>query len=139
MSLLTSLQTQYILAINDYWILFLCSFHHQVKVQQRCLFLDQPHKRSYFYQRQFLLAIRAIQDSTSSHIVYLDPAGKLIDRVNITGLNSTHISLRDDTIKCTDWKTNTIYNRLSSLSANTSLPSGNMSQPAIRIFPLSLV
>ena len=55
------------------------------------------------------LAIRAIQDSTSSHIVYLDPTGKLIDRVNITGLNSTHISLRDDTIKCTDWKTNTIY------------------------------
>ena len=55
------------------------------------------------------LAIRAIQDSTSSHILYLDPTGKLIDRVNITGLNSTHISLRDDTIKCTDWKTNTIY------------------------------
>ena len=55
------------------------------------------------------LAIRSIQDSTSSHIVYLDPTGKLIDRVNITGLNSTHISLRDDTIKCTDWKTNTIY------------------------------
>jgi outer membrane protein assembly factor BamB len=55
------------------------------------------------------LAIRAIQDSTSSHIVYLDPTGKLIERVNIPSANSTHISLRDDTIKCTDWKTNTIY------------------------------
>ena len=50
------------------------------------------------------LAIRAIQDSTSSHIVYLDHTGKLIDKVNITGLNSTHISLRDDTIKCTTGK-----------------------------------
>jgi hypothetical protein len=34
------------------------------------------------------LAIRAIQDSTSSHIVYLDPTGKLIDRVNITVLDT---------------------------------------------------
>ena len=55
------------------------------------------------------LAIRVIQQSTSSHIVYLDPKGKLIDRVNIPGGNSTNISLRDDTIKCTDCKTNTIY------------------------------
>jgi hypothetical protein len=52
------------------------------------------------------LAIRVIQ---SNHIVYLDPKGKLIDRVNIPGENSTHISLRDGTIKCTDWKVNTIY------------------------------
>jgi outer membrane protein assembly factor BamB len=35
--------------------------------------------------------------------------GKLIDRVNIPGKNATRISLRDDTIKCTDWRTNTIY------------------------------
>jgi DNA-binding beta-propeller fold protein YncE len=55
------------------------------------------------------LAIRVIQKSTSSHIVYLDPNGKLIDRVNIPGGNSTNISLRDDTIKCTNCKTNTIY------------------------------
>jgi hypothetical protein len=45
------------------------------------------------------LAIRVIQSPTSSHIVYLDPKGKLIDRVNIPGENSTHISLRDGTIK----------------------------------------
>jgi sugar lactone lactonase YvrE len=55
------------------------------------------------------LAIRVIDLPTSSHIVYLDPKGKLIDRVNIPGANSAHISLRDDTIKCTDWSTNTIY------------------------------
>jgi len=55
------------------------------------------------------LAIRVIQTSTSSHIIYLDPKGKLIDRVNIPGSFSTNISLRDDTIKCTDWRTNTIY------------------------------
>jgi DNA-binding beta-propeller fold protein YncE len=54
------------------------------------------------------LAIRAIQN-TSSYIVYLDHKGKLIDRVNIPGKNATRISLRDDTIKCTDWRTNTIY------------------------------
>jgi outer membrane protein assembly factor BamB len=46
---------------------------------------------------------------TSSHIVYLDPKGKLIDRVNIPCRNSTNISLRDDTIKCTDSKANKIY------------------------------
>jgi hypothetical protein len=44
-----------------------------------------------------------------SYIVYLDHKGKLIDRVKIPGNNSAHISLRDDTIQCTDWKTNTIY------------------------------
>ena len=33
----------------------------------------------------------------------------MIDRVKIPGDNSTHISLRDDTIKCTDWTTNAIY------------------------------
>jgi hypothetical protein len=43
------------------------------------------------------------------HIVYLDPKGKLIDRVNISGMNSTSISLRDDTINCTDSVPNTIY------------------------------
>jgi hypothetical protein len=41
-------------------------------------------------------------------IVYLDSKGKWIDRINIPGSDSTRISLRDDTIKCTDWKTNTI-------------------------------
>jgi len=55
------------------------------------------------------LAIRIMQPPTSSHIVYLDPKGKLIARVSIPGENSTHISLGDDTIKCTDWKANTIY------------------------------
>jgi hypothetical protein len=55
------------------------------------------------------LAIRVMQRPTPSHIVYLDDKGKLIDRVNIPGENSTNISLRDDIIKCTDWKTNTIY------------------------------
>jgi hypothetical protein len=39
------------------------------------------------------LAIRVIQQPTSSHIVYLDPKGKLIDRVNIPSANSAHISL----------------------------------------------
>ena len=33
----------------------------------------------------------------------------MIDRVTIPGANSAHISLRPDTIKCTDWKDNTIY------------------------------
>ena len=55
------------------------------------------------------LAIRAVPKYTSSHIVYLDPEGKLYDRVNIPGLHSTNVSLRDDTIKCTNWDTNTIY------------------------------
>ena len=55
------------------------------------------------------LAIRVMQPPTSSHIVYLDPKGKLIDRVNISGMNSTNISLRDDTINCTDSVPNTIY------------------------------
>ena len=56
-----------------------------------------------------LLAIRVIQPPTSSHIVYLDPKGKLIDRVPIVGVYSTYISLCDDTIKCTYWKSNTIH------------------------------
>ena len=55
------------------------------------------------------LAIRAIPKYTSSHIVYVDPKGNVIGRVNIPGGNSIRISLRDDTIKCTDWRTNTIY------------------------------
>ena len=55
------------------------------------------------------LAIRAIPKYTHSHIVYLDSKGKWIDRINILGSNSTRISLRDDTIKFADWKTNTIY------------------------------
>jgi len=50
-----------------------------------------------------------MQPPTSSHIVYLDPKGKLIDRVNIPYTSSPNISLRDDTIKCTDWYTNTIF------------------------------
>ena len=54
------------------------------------------------------LAIRVIQSSTSNHIVYLDPKGKVIDRVNIPGNTSARISLRGGTIKCTDWKANTI-------------------------------
>jgi outer membrane protein assembly factor BamB len=55
------------------------------------------------------LAIRAIPRFKSSHIVNLNPEGKLIDRVNIPGWTSANISLRDGTIKCTDWKTNKIY------------------------------
>ena len=55
------------------------------------------------------LAIRVIQPHTSSHIVYLDSKGKVIDRVNIPDGSSTNISVCDDTIKCTDWITNTIY------------------------------
>jgi hypothetical protein len=55
------------------------------------------------------LAIRAIPKYTYSHIVYLDSKGKWIDRVNIPGSFSRRISLRDDTIKCTDWSTDTIY------------------------------
>ena len=55
------------------------------------------------------LAIRALQLCTSSHIVYLDPKGELIDRINIPGEHSSNILLRDGTVKCTDWDTNTIY------------------------------
>jgi sugar lactone lactonase YvrE len=55
------------------------------------------------------LANRAIPKYTYSHIVYLDSKGKWINRSNIPGSNSACISLRDDTIKCTDWTTNTIY------------------------------
>jgi hypothetical protein len=55
------------------------------------------------------LAIRVIQSPTSSHIVYLDRKGKLIDQDYIPGENSTNISLRDDSINCTDSATNTIY------------------------------
>jgi DNA-binding beta-propeller fold protein YncE len=63
---------------HHFWLKFLCSCYHQVKVLQRCLFSYQPK-------------------------------GKLIDRISIPGVNSTNISLRDGTVKCTDWKTNTIY------------------------------
>ena len=55
------------------------------------------------------LAIRTIQSTTPSQIVYLDPKGKLINRVTIPGVYSTNISLRDDTIKCTYWKSNKIH------------------------------
>ena len=55
------------------------------------------------------LAIRVIQLHTSNHIVYIDPNGKLIDRVNVPGWTSTNISLRDNNIKFTDWNANTIY------------------------------
>jgi hypothetical protein len=63
------------------------------------------------------LAIRVVPKYSSSYIVYLDPEGTLIDRINIAG-----------------WKN--INNRLPSLSANTSFPSGNMSQPTIQTHPL---
>jgi len=55
------------------------------------------------------LAIRALQLRTSSHIVYLDPRGELIYQINIPGEHSSNILLRDGTVKCTDWDTNTIY------------------------------
>jgi hypothetical protein len=55
------------------------------------------------------LAIRVIQSPTSSRIVYLDRKGKLIDQDYIPGENTTNISLRDDSINCTDSATNTIY------------------------------
>ena len=48
------------------------------------------------------LAIQALPTYTSSHIVYLDPKGQFIDRVNISTKFSRKISLRDTTIKCTD-------------------------------------
>jgi hypothetical protein len=55
------------------------------------------------------LAIRVVPKYSSSYIVYLDPEGTLIDRINISGWTSASISLRDDTIKCTDRVANTIY------------------------------
>jgi outer membrane protein assembly factor BamB len=55
------------------------------------------------------LAIRVMQSPTSSHIVYLDRKGTLIDQDYIPGDNSTNISLRDDSINCTGSATNTIY------------------------------
>ena len=51
------------------------------------------------------LAIQALPKFTSSHIVYLDPNSQLIDQVNISTGDSKNISLRDGTIKCTDWST----------------------------------
>jgi DNA-binding beta-propeller fold protein YncE len=50
-----------------------------------------------------------MQSPTSSHIVYLDRKGTLIDQDYIPGDNSTNISLRDDSINCTGSATNTIY------------------------------
>ena len=55
------------------------------------------------------LAIRVVPKYLSSYIVYLDPEGTLIDRINVSGWTSASISLRDDTIKCTDRVANTIY------------------------------
>jgi hypothetical protein len=55
------------------------------------------------------LAIRAIPKYSHSHIVYLHSKGKWIDGIYIPGSNSTRISLRDDTVKCTDWSANMIY------------------------------
>jgi hypothetical protein len=55
------------------------------------------------------LAIRVFPKNTLSYILCLDPKGKLIDRVNIPGWKSSNISLRDDTITCTNWLANTIY------------------------------
>ena len=51
------------------------------------------------------LTIQALPVFTSSHIVYLDPKGQLIERVNISNGISKNISLRDGTIKCTEWNT----------------------------------
>jgi hypothetical protein len=51
------------------------------------------------------LAIQALPKFTSSHIVYLDPKSQLIDQVNISTGDFKNISLRDGTIKCTDWST----------------------------------
>jgi outer membrane protein assembly factor BamB len=51
------------------------------------------------------LAIQALPVFTSSHIVYLDPKGQFIERVNISNGNSKNISLRDGTIKCMDRST----------------------------------
>ena len=48
------------------------------------------------------LAIQTLPVYTSSHIVYLDPTGRLLERVNISNGFSRNISLRDGTIKCTD-------------------------------------
>jgi outer membrane protein assembly factor BamB len=78
------------------------SIINTIDIGHRCYGIDFNMNR---------LAIRVIQlpVPTRSHIVYLDPKGKLIDRINIPGEYTTNISLRDDTIKCTNWKTNTIY------------------------------
>ena len=51
------------------------------------------------------LAIQALPVFTSSHIVYLDPKGQFIERVNISNGNSKNIALRDGTIKCMDRST----------------------------------
>ena len=85
---------------DNHEIVFVNVITNTVDIGYRCWGTDFNMNR---------LAIRVIQLPTLSHIVYLDPKGKLIDRVNITGGNAAHIALRDDTIKCTDWNTNTIY------------------------------
>jgi hypothetical protein len=73
---------------------------HTVDIGHECFGTDFNMNR---------LAIRVKQPPTSSHIVYLDPKGNLIDRVTIPGVYATNISLCDDTIKCTYWKSNTIH------------------------------
>ena len=48
------------------------------------------------------LAILVIPTFTITHIVYLDPKGQFINRVNFPNGYSRNVSLRDDTIKCTN-------------------------------------
>jgi hypothetical protein len=39
---------QSVYSTHHFWFSFVCSFYHQVKVQQRCLLPYLPHKRSQF-------------------------------------------------------------------------------------------
>jgi hypothetical protein len=48
------------------------------------------------------LAILVVPSFTLNHIVYLDPKGQFIDRVYFPNGYSRNVSLRDDTIKCTN-------------------------------------
>jgi hypothetical protein len=90
------------------------------------------------------LAILVVPSFTLTHIVYLDPKGQFIDRVNISTKFSRKISLRDGTIKCTDESSVPVNRTMSflyfpllenpsnsfrSCLPNASLPFGNMSQP----------
>ena len=78
------------------------SIINTVDIGHRCYGID-------FNMNRLAIPVIQLPVATTSHIVYLDPKGKLIDRINISGEYTTNISLRDDTIKCTNWKTNTIY------------------------------
>jgi hypothetical protein len=114
------LESQYDLLLRDTWkpdnvffVIFVARKH-----QQQFVFSFSEYKIDIGHEcwgtdfNMNRLAIREMPTFTSSHIVYLDPKGKFIDRVNIFGGNSINISLRDDTIKCTDWVTNTIYSTM---------------------------